>query len=235
MLRKLSERFVCLLLLACITLFSAESAFASPIFSLSPALVALATIREHPSTVRFNLERNYRIQQHKSIPLGDVLSGPKMHQELLKTRNRQKIRAYHSYLRTQGNLPTSSDANGIILNRVDGKLQLVDGHHRATAMLLHKPNATIADVQNHISDVWIDGVDSTGKKQPVHVHVLASTYQSPTEIQSPDGAVKRFDGGVAYDDPEIFSKNSAGRPLRYTADELKFGKYTDSASQNRKR
>ena len=205
MLRKLSERLVYLLLLACIALFSAESAFASPIFPLSPTLVAKTTIREHPSTVRFNLERNHRIQQHKTIPLEDVLSGPKMHQELLKARNRQKIQAYHSHLKIHGDLPVSSDSNGIILNKVDGKLQLVDGHHRATAMLLHKPNATIADIQNHISDVWIDGVDSTGKKQPVHVHVLASTYQSPTEIQSPDGAVKRFDGGVAYDDPEILN------------------------------
>lgn len=98
MIKRLSDFLLCLFLSICIVLSFTAEVFALPISSVAPPLIAKTTVREHHSSIQHHLQRNRRILEHQSVPLANVLTGPKMHQELLKDRNRQKIQNYYTLM-----------------------------------------------------------------------------------------------------------------------------------------
>jgi hypothetical protein len=162
-------------------------------------------------------EKVQRLQKYENTRLGDVLGGPKMHQTLSANPNRQKVEQYYRHIRQTKNLPNAGDNQGITINFVKGKPQMVNGHHRGVAMFLANPNATIGDISSYVEDIWIDGIDSDFQKRRVHAHILASMLVPTSQVDSPDGMAKRIPGNVPYDGGQ-FSKNSAGRPLSETAE-----------------
>ncbi len=150
-----------------------------------------------------------KIESTAHIPLKQLLLAPKMCDTcVLGLVHRKKIKEFCNDIAQNGNKLPTHYTKDIILSYTRGYVQVHDGNHRLIALAFQNPNATVANISDHIEFIHDTELN---EPRPYYFHILTN-FQKNVKFDiiedSKDGKVKCINSKspIFFRDETIFKR-----------------------------